>query len=241
MKPVPGHIGIIMDGNGRWASQRGKPRILGHRMGARAVRRTTEACVRLGLEQLTLYAFSTENWRRPRHEVDFLMRLFVRFLRGEKKRLINNGVRLQTIGRTRELPPRVQDELARTVEATREGCKMTLCLALNYGGRSELVDACRALVRRAGEGHLSAYEIDEALIAGHLYQPDMPPLDLIIRTGGEMRLSNFLLWQAAYAEFYPIPACWPDFDESHLNAAIAAFAKRERRFGAVPKASRIAG
>ena len=232
-RPTPRHVAIIMDGNGRWAERRGRPRYVGHRMGARAVRRTTEAAVALGLQQLTLYAFSTENWQRPQAEVDFLMRLLRRFLRGERRTLLKNGVRLRAIGRIGELPQFVQDELAGTIAVTRHGRAMTLCLAVNYGGQAEIVDACRHVARQVRDDGVNPDSIDAATVAAYLYDPDMPPLDLIVRTGGEMRLSNFLLWQAAYAELYVTPVCWPDFGEEHLRRAMAHFAGRERRYGAV--------
>ena len=230
----PRHVAIIMDGNGRWAERLGRRRIVGHRLGARAVRRTTEAAVRLGLEQLTLYTFSVNNWRRSRDEVAYLMRLFGRFLRAERRALREQGVRLQAIGRTGQLPPAVARALHESIEATRRGDTMTLCLAINYGGRAELVDACRRLARSCVRGSMAPDRIDAETLAASLYQPDMPPLDLIIRTGGEMRLSDFLLWQAAYAEIWTTPVCWPEFSEEHLRAALSDFARRERRFGAAP-------
>ncbi len=234
----PQHVAIIMDGNGRWARRRGRPRFVGHRCGAQAVRRTMESAVQLGLKQLTLFAFSTENGKRPRKEVDFLFHLFGRFLRCERKTLLTNSVRLLIIGRTDVLPSSVRDELRRTMELTRDCDGLTLCLAVNYGGRVELVDACRRLVGLAGERLLMPAEVDEAMIEASLYQPDMPPLDLIIRTGGDLRLSNFLLWQAAYAEIYVTPVFWPDFGEADLRKAIAAFGRRERRFGGLPATAR---
>ncbi len=229
------HVAIIMDGNGRWAERRGRTRFSGHERGAAAVRRTTEAAVQLGLKQLTLFAFSTENWRRPKNEVNFLMKLFTRFLRSESDRLRANGIRLRAIGRLHELPKHVCNELRRTMELTRRCDAMTLCLAVNYGARQELVDACRRLLSLVRRGRITLEELNEAMIDKCLYQPDMPPLDLIIRTGGEMRLSNFLLWQAAYAEIWVTPVCWPDFDETHLREAIDAFLHRKRRFGGLPQ------
>ena len=232
--PMPRHVGIIMDGNGRWAQERGRSRLLGHRMGAVAVRRTVRAAARLGIEQLTLFAFSTENWRRPATEVRFLWRLIRRFLRAECKELRDNGIRLRAIGRLDELPEEVRSELRRAITFTRGGGALTLCLAVNYGGRAEVVDACRRIVRRAIAGNVSADEINEETLAECLYQPDMPPLDLIVRTGGEMRLSNFLLWQAAYAELWVTPVAWPDFGEEHLREAVSDFLRRNRRFGGLP-------
>jgi undecaprenyl diphosphate synthase len=205
--------------------------MFGHRMGAEAVRRTVREAANLGIEQLTLFAFSTENWSRPRTEVLFLMRLFRRFLREERDELRYNGIRLLAIGRLDEFPEEVRRELRRTIEFTRTGWRLTLCLALNYGGRVELVDACREIARRATAGELAIDGINEETLGGCMYQPDMPPLDLIIRTGGELRLSNFMLWQAAYAELWVTPVAWPEFGERHLRNAILHFLGRERRFG----------
>ncbi len=237
----PHHVAIIMDGNGRWAQRRGRRRLTGHRLGATAVRNITEAAVELGLKQLTLYAFSTENWCRPPEEVSFLMRLFRRFLRSERRRLIANNVRLRAIGRLGELPPLVREELMRTMDLTRHCTGTTLCLAVNYGARSELVDAVRNILRFARERQIGPAEIGEATIEACLYQPDMPPLDLLIRTGGEMRLSNFLLWQAAYAELWMTPVCWPEFGREHLCEAIRVFQGRARKFGTLsPKKPELA-
>ena len=236
--PTPGHVGVIMDGNGRWARRRGLPRAEGHRAGARAARRATEAAVRLGLRQLTLFAFSSENWRRPAREVKAIMGLFTRYLRGERRRLVKNGVRLRAIGRLAELPPEVRRELDATLRATESGESLTLCLAVNYGGRHEIVDACRRLAQSAVEGRIAVKHIEEADIEARLYQSDMPPLDLVARTGGEMRLSNFLLWQAAYAEIVVMDTLWPDFDEAAFRAAVETYAKRDRRFGGLPFARR---
>jgi undecaprenyl diphosphate synthase len=232
--PFPRHVGIIMDGNGRWAQERGLPRSAGHRAGARTVRLITEHAARLGVRQLTLYAFSSENWSRPEGEVRLLMRLFARYLRSERRRLLRNDIRLRVIGRTAELPPEVREELAESVEATRHGARMTLCLAINYGGRNEIVDACRVLAARAAAGEIEPEGINADAIAANLYQPDMPPLDLIIRTAGEMRLSNFLLWQAAYAELWVTEVPWPQFDAQRLDEALRCFQRRERRFGGLP-------
>ena len=227
------HIGIMMDGNGRWAAQRHQPRVAGHRAGVKAVRRVTEAAARIGLEQLTLFAFSSENWARPKAEVSALMRLFKKYLRSERSRLLKNDIRLVAIGRLNELPREVLSELNRSVQMTSNGQRLTLCLAINYGARNELVDACRRLAGDAIAGRISVAGIDEAALSAQLYQPDMPSLDLIIRTGGEMRLSNFMLWQAAYAELLVTPTCWPDFTEKHLAAALATYRKRERKFGGI--------
>ncbi len=230
----PRHVGIIMDGNGRWALRRQRPRVVGHRVGATAVRKTAETAIRLGIEQLTLFAFSSENWKRPPEEVNYLMRLFLRFLQGERDRLIENGIRLRAIGRLSELPKSVQKALEEAIEASRDCDRLTLCLAVNYGSRCEIVDACRKLAALASAGELCPADIDEAAVEESLYQSDMPPLDLVIRTAGEMRLSNFLLWQAAYAEFWVTPVCWPDFREKHLIEAVNNYGRRERRFGGLP-------
>ena len=232
--PSPRHVAIIMDGNGRWAARSARPRFVGHRAGAAAVRRTAEAAARLHLDQLTLFALSTENLRRPRTELQCLNRLFVRFLRSERDTLLANNIRLRAIGRLHDLCANVRRELDETINLTRACRGMTLCLAVNYGARAELVDACRTLVRLAAERRVTPAAIDEAALNAALYQPDMPPLDLIIRTGGDMRLSNFLLWQAAYAEIYVTPVYWPDFNETHLHRAIADFRRRSRRFGLLP-------
>jgi len=234
INPVPRHVGIIMDGNGRWALRRGRPRVYGHRCGAEAVERVVEAAVELGVRQLTLFAFSSENWKRPRDEVRALMNLFRRFLKSQTGRLVEHGIRLRTIGRTWELPRSLRRALARAEAATRFGEKLTLCLAVNYGGRAELVDACRKIAREVAEGRTDPDQVTEEVLQRFLYQPDMPPLDLVIRTAGEMRLSNFLLWQAAYAEFYATPVFWPDFTAAHFREAVAAYRRRERRFGGLP-------
>jgi len=230
---APRHVAIIMDGNGRWARRRGRRRVIGHRVGATVARRVTESARRMGLEQLTLFTFSTENWRRPEGEVNFLMRLFRRFLRSARASLREKNIRLRVIGVVEELPRALLAEVRRSEEFTRSCDGMTLCLAMNYGGRREIVESCRRLVRLAREGMVRPEDVDEAAIEAGLFQPDMPPPDLIIRTGGEQRLSNFLLWQAAYAEIWTTPVCWPDFREEHLQEAVAAYRKRERRFGGV--------
>jgi len=235
LAPMARHVGIIMDGNGRWAQERGRSRLFGHRMGALAVRRAVREAARLGIEQLTLFAFSTENWRRPPSEIRFLWRLIRRFLRAEREELRENGIRLRAIGRLGALPGKVRRELRRAIAFTRGGEALTLCLAVNYGSRSEIVDACRQIVRRAVSEKISPEEINEETVGACLYQPDMPPLDLVIRTGGEMRLSNFLLWQAAYAELWVTPVAWPDFGEEHLREAVGDFLRRNRRFGGLPE------
>lgn len=227
---LPRHIAIIMDGNGRWAAGRGLARIRGHEEGARIVRRTTEECARLGIHWLTLYAFSSENWKRPPAEVKFLMKLLSRYLIQERPTIMKNDIRFRTVGRIHELPKEVQKEIAKTTSESQRNTGTVLCLALNYGGRDEIVDAaCR--MANAVRGALPGDP--EKNFRELLYDPDMPDVDLLIRTGGEMRMSNFLLWQLSYAELYFTPVFWPDFTEQNLHEAIRAFVSRERRFGTV--------
>lgn len=230
---LPRHIAIIMDGNGRWARKRHLPRIAGHRAGVAAVRSTVETAARIGVSALTLYAFSVENWkRRPRTETGFLMALLRRYLKKELPTLQKNNIRLQYIGRKHELPAEVQERMGWARDATAENTGMTLTLALNYGSRTELMDAFTDIVRAAeNNGGLKHLKIDEELIAKHLYTHSLPDPDLVIRTSGEMRLSNFLLWQLAYAEIYVTETLWPDFRGRHLLEAIAEYQKRERRYG----------
>ena len=228
---LPRHIAIIMDGNGRWAEARGMRRIKGHEAGAESVRAIAEECSRLGVEQLTLYAFSEENWRRPRLETEFLMRLLKRFIAAERETLIRNQMRFSAIGRLERLPESVRKELQKTVLATKDNPRTNLCLALSYGGRAEIVDAVKAIAAKVKAGQVDPQAIDETTIAAHLYQPQMPEPDLVIRTAGEMRLSNFLLWQISYSELYVTETLWPDFRAEHLQAAIEDFGRRERRFG----------
>jgi len=216
-----------MDGNGRWAEARGLPRTRGHAEGVESVRAVTRECARIGIGQLTLYAFSEENWRRPRREVRLLMRLLRRFLVRERGEIMDNDIRLTAVGRIDRLPDDVRRELDRTAAMSAANGGMCLCLALSYGGRQELVDAARAIV---AEG-LSGEEITEGTIDRHLYQPGMPPVDLMVRTAGEMRLSNFLLWQLSYAELYVAPVCWPEFREEELGRALESYGKRTRKFG----------
>jgi len=231
MASLPRHTAIIMDGNGRWAEARGLARIKGHRAGAESVRSVTRHAARLGLEQLTLFAFSTENWKRPKHEITYLFRLLRRYLVEERGELMDNGIRLTAIGRTEAMPGYVQEALAETKALTARNAKMTLCLALNYGGRTELVDAARRLAVDVAGGRLKAEQIDEGALEARLYQPTMPPLDLLVRTAGEQRVSNFLLWQLSYAELLVVDTPWPDFREEELEAALAEYGTRERRFG----------
>jgi len=230
---LPRHIAIIMDGNGRWARRRHMPRVAGHRAGVAAVRSTVETAARIGIPALTLYAFSEENWKkRPKTEVDFLMRLLCRYLKAEIKTLNENNVRLQYIGRQRELPESVQSEMEEASCATAKNTGMLLTLALNYSARSEIVDAFRSLAEAASRnGGLAHMEVDEQSISDHLYTRGLPDPDLVIRTSGEMRLSNFLLWQLAYAEIYVTPTLWPDFRGVQLLEGIEEYQKRDRRYG----------
>jgi undecaprenyl diphosphate synthase len=228
---LPRHVAIIMDGNGRWAEARGRPRVEGHRAGAKAVRDTVEAAAELGIEYLTLYAFSVENWKRPRHEVWTLMNLLKDYLRRELKTLLDNNIRLQIVGRWRELDSSVVSQLEQVLKQT-EDCKgMTLNIALNYSGRCEIVDACRRVVSEWAKGE--PVEIDEKTLGHYLYTSDQPDPDLLIRTSGEMRISNFLLWQIAYAEIWVTQTRWPDFRRADLWQALVDFQSRDRRFGAV--------
>ena len=236
---LPRHVAIIMDGNGRWAQQRGKPRIWGHKAGSHTVRRITEECSRLGLSQLTLYAFSYENWQRPPGEVEYLMTLLRRFVIKERNILMKNDIRLLTIGRTDLLPLNVRKELERSQNMTGANQGMKLCLALSYGGRQEIVDCTKKIARQVLANEISIDDIDEGLLSQQLYQPDMPELDLLIRTGGEMRLSNFLLWQISYGELWITPTLWPDFAIEELHHAFDDFSGRERRFGKVPASNLV--
>lgn len=234
LKPerLPEHVAIIMDGNGRWAGRRSLRRFFGHQQGAKSVQLVTETASRIGLPWLTLYAFSLENnLRRPRTEVNFLMRLLKSYLESNLQRMMDNNVRIRYIGRTRELPPEVQDKMRWAAEATAHNTGTTLTLALNYGSRSELVDAFRALHAEVEAGQVSADRISEEDIHRHLYTAHMPDPDLLIRTSGEMRVSNYLLWQIAYSEIYITDRLWPDFRGVHLLEAIAEFQRRERRYG----------
>jgi undecaprenyl diphosphate synthase len=228
---LPRHLAIIMDGNGRWAAQRGQPRIAGHRAGVEAVRAAVDTGARLGLGALTLYAFSTENWKRPRYEVDALMRMLRRYLRLELEEIHKQNIRFQTIGRTADLAKNVQTEIARATEHTKSNTGMVLSVALNYGGRAEIVDACRVAMQRLLEKGEGPDALTEEAIEAELYTRDLPELDLLVRTSGELRISNFLLWQSAYAEIYVTDTLWPDFRRVHLLEAIADYQGRNRRFG----------
>lgn len=231
---LPAHIAIIMDGNGRWANRRNMPRVAGHQAGIDPVRNTVETCARLGIEALTLYAFSVENWKRPRHEIETLWRLLRFYLRRELPELMENNIRLIAIGRIEALPPQVRRELEEVEQATALNTGLQVNLAINYGGRAEIVDAVNAILDRARlEGALETLEISESLIQEHLYTSAIPDPDLLIRTSGEMRISNFLLWQIAYAELYVTETLWPDFKRTDLLQAILDYQKRDRRFGGV--------
>jgi undecaprenyl diphosphate synthase len=230
---IPAHIAIIMDGNGRWAKRKGLPRIAGHNEGVNSVRDIVEACAQIGVKYLTLYTFSTENWKRPQEEVSMLMRLIVKALRDERDRLHQNEVRLQVIGEFEALPNDVSNELRGAMEMMRENCGLTLVLALNYSGRWDMIEAVKEMYNDIQRGLLKREQITEELIGSHLSTRDIPDPDLLIRTSGEIRISNFLLWQLAYSEIYISPELWPAFRREHLYEAIKDFQKRERRFGMV--------
>jgi undecaprenyl diphosphate synthase len=228
---IPRHVAIIMDGNGRWAKQRGLPHSAGHHKGGETVRRIVEECGRIGVEALTLYSFSSENWKRPREEIEALMELCVAYCRSEREGLLREGIRVRVIGRTDELPASVQAALRELVEATSAVTGPTLCLAINYGSRAEITSAVRRLAERVRRGELAPHAIDESSIDAALDTAGLPEPDLLIRTAGEMRLSNFLLWQISYAELYVSDILWPDFTAEDFRAAIRSFAARDRRFG----------
>ncbi|KQC29910.1 isoprenyl transferase [Flagellimonas eckloniae] len=228
---LPKHVAVIMDGNGRWAKQRGKLRVFGHQNGVEAVRKTVENCAKLQIGFLTLYAFSTENWNRPKIEVETLMKLLVASLRKELDTLNKNNIQLNAIGNINSLPPKAQKELAEVISKTSKNTGMTLTLALSYGSREEIKTAVREISLKVKNNIISPENIDEAVINTHLYTHFLPDVDLLIRTSGEHRISNFLLWQIAYAELYFIDVFWPDFSEHHLVEAILNYQNRERRFG----------
>jgi undecaprenyl diphosphate synthase len=232
-KNLPRHVAIIMDGNGRWAKQRGLPRIEGHRAGSESVREIVRTAGQAGVEYLTLYAFSVENWNRPKAEVTALMRLLEFYLRAEVAELDRNNVRLTAIGRLHELPLRAQQQLQKSIDALRHNTGLTLVLALSYGSRAEIVDAVRGIARAVKTGHCDISDINETLIAQHLYTHSIPDPDLLIRTSGEMRVSNFLLWQISYAELYVTPTLWPEFRRAEFLKAIEDYSTRQRRFGRV--------
>jgi undecaprenyl diphosphate synthase len=227
----PRHVAIIMDGNGRWARSHGLPRVEGHRRGADAVRRVTEECARLGLAQLTLFAFSSENWRRPPKEIAALMDLYRKYLVQERSTIMKNNIRFRTIGRREGIPPDVLAEVDRTLEMSAGNTGLVVCLAVNYGSRREIADAARRLAQAAARGELQPDAISEETFAAALDTAGMSDPDLLIRTAGEMRVSNFLLWQISYAELWVTETLWPDFREADLHAAMRDFARRERRFG----------
>jgi undecaprenyl diphosphate synthase len=231
MPSLPEHIAIVMDGNGRWAEKRKRPRTMGHQAGVRALRGTVEHCVKIGIDNLTVFAFSSENWNRPQREVSRLMELFMRALDKEVDELHENGVRVRFIGERSAFQPELRDSMARAEQLTGENGKMTLNVAVNYGGRWDILQAAKRLAREAAAGELDPEQIDMAAFAGALATAPAPDPDLFIRTGGEMRISNFMLWQSAYTELFFTPALWPDFDGQELDRAIEAFQNRERRFG----------
>jgi undecaprenyl diphosphate synthase len=228
---IPGHVAIIMDGNGRWAERRGLSRNEGHRAGLESVREVVRAAHELGVQILTLYAFSSENWNRPRVEVEELMRLLDHYIEGELEEVMRNGIRVRAMGRLERVPPHTRRKLEDAIRRTRDNTEMQLVFALSYGGRQEIVDATRRIVRDFEAGKLAAEHLDEKTFAEYLYEPDLRDPDLLIRTGGEARISNFLLWQIAYTEIYVTELMWPDFRKSHLVEALLEYQSRERRFG----------
>ena len=228
---LPKHLAIIMDGNGRWAKQKGYLRALGHESGTKSVRKVVETCAKLGIENLTLYAFSTENWNRPKLEVKLLMNILINSLQDELKTLNDNNIRLNSIGNLSLLPKSAQKKLQEVIETTKNNTKMVLTLALSYGSREELINVVKNISNKVKNNIISIDSIDESIINQHLYTQDLPDVDLLIRTSGEHRISNFLLWQIAYAELYFTEILWPDFKEDDLYEAIISYQKRERRFG----------
>lgn len=230
---LPRHVAIIMDGNGRWASKRGLARVRGHIEGVKSVREITEECASRHIEQLTLYAFSSENWSRPRFEVAILMRLLRRYLIRELKTIMNNNIRFTVIGRIEGLPEDVQKAIATEIELSKNNTGMVLCLALNYGGRTEIVDATRRLAQKVQEGKLRPEDINEVTFKENMYTAGMRDPDLLIRTGGDMRVSNFLLWEISYTELWVTPVYWPDFRKEQLEEALRDYTARERRYGGI--------
>jgi undecaprenyl diphosphate synthase len=230
---IPRHVAVIMDGNGRWARKRRRPRVFGHLSGRHAVRETVTGARELGIEVLTLYTFSVENWQRPATEVSALMRILQQTLREQREEMREKGIRMAVIGRMDDLPKPVQDTLAETMDYLAGGRNMLLNLALSYGGRNEITDAARELARRVRDGEITPEDIDEAALARLLYTKDLPDPDLVIRTSGEVRISNFLIWQAAYSEIWVTDVLWPDFTREHFYRAILDYQHRERRFGRV--------
>ncbi|MFP4102567.1 isoprenyl transferase [Coleofasciculus sp.] len=230
---LPKHVAVIMDGNGRWAKRRGIPRIMGHRRGVDTLKRLLRCCDDWGIQALTAYAFSTENWGRPIEEVEFLMTLFERVLIRELKEMMEENVRIQFVGNLTALPQSLQNQIERAMTQTQNNTGIQFTVATNYGGREEILQACRTIATQVQQGQLQPEDIDESLFSRHLYTANIGDPDLLIRTSGEMRLSNFLLWQMAYAEFYITDAFWPDFDREAFHQALIAYQKRERRFGKV--------
>ena len=228
---LPKHLAIIMDGNGRWAKKQGMLRVFGHEKGTKSVKQTVENCAKLGIEFLTLYAFSTENWNRPKIEVDTLMKLLISALKKELKTLQDNNIKLNGIGNIDSLPSGVKKELQEVINKTVSNTRMTLTLALSYGARDEIINAVKIISEKVKNNIISTDAIDESIINQHLYTQNMPDVDLVIRTSGEHRISNFLLWQIAYAEFYFTDVLWPDFNKEELHKALISYQKRERRFG----------
>jgi undecaprenyl diphosphate synthase len=228
---MPRHIAVIMDGNGRWAQRQNLPRIEGHRRGVASVRRITEECARLEIEQLTLYCLSSENWKRPQPEVNFLMHLLEQYMIEERSTIMENDIRVSVIGRRDDIPQPTLDEMDKTIAMTAANPGMRLCLAINYGGRTELLDAVRKIAFEVQSGNGQANEVTEATISRHLYTAGMPDPDLLIRTAGELRVSNFLLWQISYSEIWVTEKCWPEFEEPDLHDAIRSYSERNRRFG----------
>jgi len=231
----PKHVAIIMDGNGRWAQRQGLPRIEGHRRGVNSVRTATEECARIGLEQLTLYCLSSENWKRPQQEIDFLMHLLEQYMIEERTTIMENDVRVRMVGKRTNIPDQVLAELDQTVAMSAANNGLWLNLAINYGGRAELVDAMQAIATQVASGTFAIDDIDEQTISDHLYTAGYDDPDLLIRTAGEMRISNFLLWQISYAEIWVTEKCWPEFGEATLHKAITDFASRNRKFGGLAK------
>lgn len=231
MERTLNHIAIIMDGNGRWAQQQGKERAYGHKHGVEAVRSVVEGACEARVPYLTLYTFSTENWNRPKEEIETLMRLLTTAIANEVPMLMKNNIRLMTSGRVEMLPKDCQESLQKAVEQTAGNSRLTLVLAISYSGRSEIVDAVRKISEKVRTGEIKSDDINESTVSSHLYNPQIPDVDLMIRTGGDVRISNFLLWQIAYAELYFSPVMWPDFRKEHLHEIIEQFTKRERRFG----------
>ncbi|MEH2191292.1 MAG: isoprenyl transferase [Nostoc sp.] len=230
---LPQHVAVIMDGNGRWAKRQGLPRIMGHKRGVDALKDLLRCCQDWGIQALTAYAFSTENWKRPQEEVDFLMTLFQRVLRQELREMVEKNVQIKFVGNLQDLPQSLQQEISRSMEETKDNRGIRFSVATNYGGRQEILQACQAIAKQVQQGLLQPDEINEQVFESHLYTAGIIDPDLLIRTSGEMRLSNFLLWQMAYGEIYITDALWPDFDRAEFHRALCAYQQRERRFGKV--------